>query len=85
MKDDMSDFILIDLEAQFSDVLRLTKDWPVEQIIKWLERFGTVVKVTHPMDDRLYRFRSTTGPQVAFRFDEANKLVLILSHTTRTK
>jgi len=82
---EMKDFMLIDLESQFAEVLDLTKDWSSQQIIEWLAHFGTITNIPNPYDNRLYSFRSPNGHTVGFRFDEHNRLLLIGKHTTRIR
>ena len=80
----MEEFTLLDLESQFKEVVKITEGWSSEKIIQWLSHFGTVVKMPHPYDDRLYDFRSPNGSKATFRFSEYGKLILVGEHTTRT-
>jgi hypothetical protein len=72
----MSDFVLIDLYSQRDQVKAYLEGVSIQESLNWMNKYGTVKKITSPHDENLYSFQSSQGTQTAFRFDEGGKLVI---------
>lgn len=77
-----TDFTLIDLASQADEFWRYVKGWQTNQILEWLQAHGTLIPISHPMDTRLFVFRSVAGLETGFRLAEDGQLVILLEHTT---
>ncbi|GAB4121782.1 MAG: hypothetical protein Fur005_34560 [Roseiflexaceae bacterium] len=80
----MSDFTLLDLDAQLDEVVNAIGSHNPEYILDWLRQRGSVHKIVHPLDQNLYGFESTIGIRTAFRFTVTGDLVIISRHATRS-
>jgi hypothetical protein len=73
---EMSNFVLVDLYDQRTEVRAFTQGWKPEEILNWLKKYGTVKKVTSS-DPHLYGFTSASGSQSAFRLTESEGLSIM--------
>jgi len=74
------DFQLIDLLSQREAVRHHLKDWPVDDIVKWIAARGKLSTRTILGRDT-YFFESEIGRQAVFFFD-GNEIVFLGDHTT---
>jgi hypothetical protein len=71
----MSDFVLVDLDSQGDAVAEYVKGWMPEDVISWLEMFGTVSK--HGSDEHArYSHLSNCGRRGYFYFTEDGDFVI---------
>ena len=74
-------FVLIDLISQGSAVERHICGWPKNQILKWLERHGSLRSWIDIYGNEVYHFESAVGRAVSFYLD-GDRFVFIGDHTT---
>lgn len=72
-----TDLVIVDLYAQRNAVLQLVEEWNSEEVLAWLEKYGTLQKIKIEADDRLYSFRAHSGNLAWLRFDETDRLVIL--------
>lgn len=77
------DFTLIDLDSQAVCFWSYVRGWGWNRILEWLALHGTLIHISHPMDDQLYLFLSIVGIQTGFRVGENGEFVILYEHTTR--
>ena len=74
----MPDLTLIGLYSQREAVKDYVQGWPVEAVLEWMRRFGTVTSFEIPVHSmRIYRFLSLAGLPCLFYFRENGELVII--------
>ena len=79
----MREFVLLDLNTQMPYLPRFMKEWPREEILRWLRLYGEVKESnrahtpSYPgmlMD--VYYFRSRHGPQCGFILQERGAMFI---------
>ena len=77
----MSDFALIDLDAQADAFARHVQGWKAEDVLELMRKYGEVRVIPMPHADKAYSFRSSSGIQTGFRFTDEGRLVIVKDHT----
>jgi len=72
----MRDFVLVDLDAQYDELIVWLAGKSKPEILGWMQQYGNVSQLDNPYDDALYSFRSSANIQTAFRFDESDKIII---------
>ena len=73
----MFDFVLIHLESQRRAVAEYVKGWKPEDVLNWMQQFGTVDEILHSYGGityKTYGFISISGLFTAFFFTEDGEL-----------
>jgi hypothetical protein len=73
---DKGDFTLVDLYNQRKEVIEYVRGWNENEIVEWMQQYGSVSEIESSFADNLFKFTSVSGVETPFRISETDELVV---------
>lgn len=73
----MAELVVVDLGTQAEAVVRHVSGWSKLQVLRWLSRYGEVVRLSQFTEQERYNFRAPTGLSADFWYSPDDDLTIL--------